>query len=74
MATASKLITMNAREAKKDSPLTPDLKAFIDRVIVPTLVRDYLDVLQRDERVEIKSDSVTPYVSENSALAEEEAS
>lgn len=56
------------------SPLTPDLKAFIDRVIVPTLVRDYLDVLLRDERVEVKSDSVTSYGSDNSASAEKAAS
>ena len=55
-------------------PLTSDLKAFIDRVIVPTLVRDYLDALQRDEWVEIKRDSVTPYVSENSTLPEKAAS
>jgi hypothetical protein len=37
MATAIKLVTTMARQAAKDSPLTPELKAFIDRVIVPAL-------------------------------------
>jgi hypothetical protein len=74
MAASHKFVTMKPRSPVKSSPLTPDLKAFIDRVIVPTLVRDYLDTLQRDERVEVKRDSMTPYVSENSALAEKAAS
>jgi hypothetical protein len=30
------------RRASKDSPLTPALMEFIDRVIVPVLVREYL--------------------------------
>jgi hypothetical protein len=74
MAASHKFVTMKPRSSVKNSPLTPDLKAFIDGVIVPTLVRDYLDALQRGERVEIKPDSVTPYVSENSTLAEKAAS
>jgi|HubBroStandDraft_6_1064221.scaffolds.fasta_scaffold933227_2 hypothetical protein len=71
METSSKLARIDSR---RQSPLTAELKGFIDRVIVPTLVRDYLDGLQRDKRVEVKSDSVTPYVSENSTLPEKAAS
>jgi hypothetical protein len=74
MAASHKFVTIKPRSAVKSLPLTSDLKAFIDRVIVPTLVRDYLDALQRDEWVEIKRDSVTPYVSENSTLPEKAAS
>jgi hypothetical protein len=50
--------------------IRPDVKAMIDRVIVPILVRDYLEVLRREKQVEVKGDSVTPYVSANTALAE----
>lgn len=65
---------MRPQSASKDSPLTPELKAFIDRVVAPILVRDYLDEISREKQVEVKGDSVTPYVSENSALAEKVAS
>jgi hypothetical protein len=74
MAASPKFVMMKPRSPMRISPLTPDLKAFIDRVIVPTLVRDYLDVLLRDGRVEVESDSVTSYVSDNSASAEKAAS
>jgi hypothetical protein len=41
MATAPKLVTIRPRPAKQ-SPLTPELKDFIDRAIVPILVKEYL--------------------------------
>jgi hypothetical protein len=44
MQTRARLVTMRGRTPGKDSPLTPDLKAFIDRVMVPALVKDYLAV------------------------------
>lgn len=53
--------------------IRPDVKAMIDRVIVPILVRDYLDVLRREKQIEVKGYSVTPYVSANTALAEKVA-
>jgi hypothetical protein len=42
MANTPKLVTMRPRPEAKDSPLTPELKDFIDRAIVPALVRQYL--------------------------------
>jgi hypothetical protein len=42
MATAPKLVTMRPRPPAKHSPLTPELKDFIDRAIVPALVKQYL--------------------------------
>jgi hypothetical protein len=39
MATSSKLVSMDRR---RQSPLTPELKGFIDRAIVPALVKQYL--------------------------------
>jgi hypothetical protein len=41
MATAPKLVPIRPRPAKP-SPLTPELKDFIDRAIVPALVKQYL--------------------------------
>jgi hypothetical protein len=41
MATAPKLVAIRPRPAKH-SPLTPELKEFIDRAIVPALVKQYL--------------------------------
>jgi hypothetical protein len=51
VATASKLVTMRPRPARKDSPLTPELKGFIDRVIVPILVRDYLSGFAQEKQI-----------------------
>lgn len=53
--------------------MRPDVKAMIGRVIVPILVRDYLDVLRREKQVEARGLSVTPYVPANTALAEKVA-
>jgi hypothetical protein len=39
MAMSSKLVSMDRR---RQSPLTPELKDFIDRAIVPILVKEYL--------------------------------
>jgi hypothetical protein len=39
MASAVKLVSMDRR---RQSPLTPELKEFIDRAIVPALVKQYL--------------------------------
>jgi hypothetical protein len=41
MATASKLVPIRPNSAKP-SPLTPELKDFIDHAIVPALVKQYL--------------------------------
>jgi hypothetical protein len=41
MSTALKFETVRPRPAKQ-SPLTPELKDFIDRAIVPILVKEYL--------------------------------
>ncbi len=37
---------LRRERARKDSPLTPALKEFIDRVIVPILVEEYLSVTE----------------------------
>jgi hypothetical protein len=42
MATTSKLVTISRPRPPKKSPLTPEMKDFIDRAIVPALVRQYL--------------------------------
>ena len=39
------------RRARAKSPLTPELKGFIDRVIVPILVRDYLSGVAQEKEI-----------------------
>jgi hypothetical protein len=51
MATAPKLVTMQPRPAAKDSPLTPELKDFIDRAIVPALVCHYLAEVDAENKL-----------------------
>jgi hypothetical protein len=51
MVPAPKLAMMRPRPAPKNSPLTPELKGFIDRVIVPILVRDYLSSIAQKKQI-----------------------
>jgi hypothetical protein len=55
MATAPKLVPIRSRPLAKGSPLTPELKDFIDRAIVPALVKKYLatqnELAESDARV-----------------------
>jgi hypothetical protein len=48
MATSTKLVSM---DRGRQSPLTPELKGFIDRVIVPILVRDYLSEIAQEKQI-----------------------
>jgi hypothetical protein len=56
MATASKLAPVRGKRPVTEmrsagSPLTPELKGFIDRVTVPILVRDYLSGIAREKQL-----------------------
>lgn len=51
MATAPKLVTMRPRPIAKKSPLTPELREFIDRAIVPALVKQYLSELDGENKL-----------------------
>lgn len=55
MATSSKLASMDRR---RQSPLTPELKGFIDRVIVPILVRDYLSAIVKEKQIADRREGV----------------
>lgn len=48
MMTSSKFVRIDGR---RQSPLTPELKGFIDRVIVPILVRDYLSGVAQEKQI-----------------------
>lgn len=39
------------RRGRAKSPLTPELKGFIDRVIVPILVRDYVSSIDQKKQI-----------------------
>lgn len=39
------------RKPAEESPLTPELKDFIDRAIVPILVKQYLAEMDKDEKL-----------------------
>ncbi len=58
MASAPKLVNV---DRSRQSPLTPELKEFIDRAIVPALVKQYLaeDVLANDREDAAHSHSRT---------------
>lgn len=59
MASAPKLVRVDRR---RESPLTPELKEFIDRAIVPALVKQYLeeeDILAKRREDAAHSDSRT---------------
>ena len=49
MAVDSKLVPMRPKPARGGSPLTPELKEFIDRAIVPALVNQYLAELDEQK-------------------------
>jgi hypothetical protein len=36
----------NSRRSQENSPLTPELKEFIDRAVVPVLVKQYLAITE----------------------------
>ena len=59
--------------ATKFDAMRPDLKAMIDNVVVPILVREYLEKLRAEKRVEVANQSVQPYRLANTALAEKVA-
>jgi hypothetical protein len=56
MASAPKLVGVDRR---LQSPLTPELKEFIDRAIVPALVQQYVAVLQVENELAAKPPSAT---------------
>ena len=59
--------------ALKFDEIRPDLKAMIDNVIVPILVREYVAMLRNEKRVEVTSPAVPPYGLANTDLAEKVA-
>jgi len=59
--------------ASKLDAIRPDLRAMVDNVIVPILVREYVALLRAEKRVEVASQPVTPYGLANTALAEKVA-
>jgi hypothetical protein len=52
MASAPKLVSMDRR---RQSPLTPELKAFIDQAIVPILVKEYLALTKIEDELAIEA-------------------
>ena len=52
MATAPKLVSVDRRW---QSPLTPELKEFIDRAIVPALVEKYIAEMESEKKLAVKS-------------------
>jgi hypothetical protein len=51
MASAPKLVSVDRR---RQSPLTPEMKAFIDRAIVPILVKEYLALTELENELAMK--------------------
>lgn len=53
--------------AREESPLTPELKDFIDRVIVPILVKEYLAVNNLENDLAEKDSDAAHFVSSTAA-------
>jgi hypothetical protein len=51
MATAPKLVRIRPKPPAKNSPLTPEMKDFIDRAIVPALVKQYLAEVDAENKL-----------------------
>ncbi len=64
MASATKLVSTDRR---RQSPLTPEMKAFIDRAIVPILVKEYLAVTEIENELAMKPARTRHFVSRTSA-------
>ena len=66
MATAAKLVAIRPKPtARQASPLTPELKDFIDRAIAPALVNQYLaemDVAKTPVIVGQSRSTTAPYM------------
>jgi len=45
----AKVVQFETSATQTESPLTPELKQFIDRVIVPILIEHYLEERDADE-------------------------
>jgi len=67
MATVPKLIPIRPA---KDSPLTPEMKEFIDHAIVPVLVTQYLSEIDAQETSLRKAATMRHTVSEHTAAPE----
>ncbi len=52
--------------------LSPELKSWIDSVIVPALVREYLDVRERDESACSEGEPMAEFATTRTAIVEEE--
>jgi hypothetical protein len=61
-----------ATVAKFDG-IRSDLKAMIDNVIVPILIREYVAILRGERRVEVTDAPVPPYHLANTALVSKAA-
>jgi hypothetical protein len=46
----TKVVKFESLEQETKTPLTPELKGFIDRVIVPILVKQYLAALSAEDK------------------------
>jgi hypothetical protein len=57
----------------KLAEIRPDVKAMIDNVVVPILVREFLEVLRKQKGVEVAIKSVPPYSLANTVVAEKVA-
>jgi hypothetical protein len=58
------------RTARKGSPLSQELKEFLDMVVSPALVKEYVSEQQRENRLALTPEGVTQSVAMRSVSAE----
>jgi len=64
------LVQFGSKARPREAQLDPALKEFLDAVVIPALVREYLSEHERENRLALVPEGVTQSVSEDSASAE----
>ncbi len=65
------VVQLGKQAGRRDSPLTPELRAFIDAVVVPLLVREYLAEMERENELALQTPKMAQCVANEIATAEE---
>jgi len=63
-------IQFGSNSKARRSELDPALKEFLDLVVIPALVKEYLQEHERENRLALVPESVTHFASNDSASAE----
>ncbi len=67
------VVQLDKQAGRRDSPLTPELRAFIDTIVVPILVREYVAEIERENDLALRTPKMAQSCANEIATAEEVA-